>query len=203
MKILNFIRMCLAQVRNYFRDGKGDITEEDVSSDELTDSVMPVSEINSIPITQDNLSRIIPGMIWYEDDTVSEELIEDKIVKSVVLFIKEGVVYDDTFVDTESSWHGSYKLIEKFTNKYVAEGEAYWMTCKDFDVLAENINTINSTLRILDKPLWRCYWKDFYWSCTESTGSYAWKILLPNDAYNMYKGEIEYIRPVMVYKVEK
>ena len=65
-------------------------------------------------IFQDNLSRIIPGMIWYEDDTVSEELIEDKIVKSVVLFIKEGVVYGDTFVDTESSWHGSYKLIEKF-----------------------------------------------------------------------------------------
>lgn len=203
MKILNFIRMRLAQVRNYWGDVTDDIADEEVSSDELTDSVMPFSEINFISITQDNLSRIVPGMIWYEDNTVSAELIEDKIVKSVVLFIKKGVVYGDTFVDTESSWHGSYKLIERFANNYVAEGDAYWMKYEDFSVLVKDIEAINSTLRVLNKPLWRSDWKELYWSDTESTGSYAWKVSLRGERYNMYKGDFAYIRPVMVYKVQK
>lgn len=202
MKILNFIQMCLAQVRSCW-GSKSDIADEEVLSDELTGSVMPVPEINPIPITQDNLSRILPGMIWYEDDTVSEELIEDKTVKSVVLFIKEGVVYGDTFVDTDASWSGSYKLIEKFTNNYVAEGDAYWMKCKDFRALIKGIEAINSTLGVLNKPLWRSDWKEFYWSSTEYSDLYAWMVHLCGEADNSRKVEWAYIRPVMIYKVQR
>lgn len=203
MKKLDVVRMCLAKFRNFWGDCKSDATEEKVSLNDLTDSVVTVPEVNSIPITQDNLSRIQPGMIWYEDDTVSEELILDKIVKSVVLFIKNGVVYGDTLVDANSSWGGSYKLIENFTNNYISKGEAYWMNNRDFGTLAENINTINATLSLLDKPLWRSNWKDLYWSCAESSDSYAWCASVRGVAYNMYKGDICYIRPVMVYHVKK
>ena len=71
-------------------DGK--IAERPVSP-----SVSSVPGGKTIALSLRTLHLVKPGMYWYSNNTVSETLDTSKQLKSVVLVVKEGTVYGDSF----------------------------------------------------------------------------------------------------------
>lgn len=77
-------------------------------------------ESNIIKFSQKNISKIKSGMFWYNDDTFSVELLNNKTVKAVVELVDTdlGIVYGDIFIpDKKMKWLEVEKYI-KFFNEF-------------------------------------------------------------------------------------
>ena len=77
-------------------------------------------ENNIIKFSQKNISKIKSGMFWYNDDTFSVELLNNKTVKAVVELVDTdlGIVYGDIFIpDKKMKWLEVEKYI-KFFNEF-------------------------------------------------------------------------------------
>ena len=63
------------------------------------------------PISKALLADVKPGMFWYKDDMVSEELIPGKEIKSVVLLVDytNNKIYGDAFFSVSNTW-GAVKM---------------------------------------------------------------------------------------------
>lgn len=81
-----------------------------------------------IKFSQKNIPKIKAGMFWYDDDTFSEDLLDDKKVKAVVELVDPilGVVYGDILIpDKKMRWAKAEKYIE-FFNEYTRTDD-YWV----------------------------------------------------------------------------
>ena len=77
-------------------------------------------ENNIIKFSQKNISKIKSVMFWYNDDTFSVELLNNKTVKAVVELVDTdlGIVYGDIFIpDKKMKWLEVEKYI-KFFNEF-------------------------------------------------------------------------------------
>ena len=159
----------------------------------------------AIKLCRRNLSKIKVGMMWYDDDTVSEDLIEDKKVKSVVVAISGKTVYGDTFVEERLNWNDAKKFVRDFHNSYVKPQDAIWLEKQDLDNLLNEIDVINASISKLGiASVWK---KDkYYWAKTEHN--------MPDFAYALQAKSVEkqeayakyivwaWVRPVMKKNLE-
>lgn len=152
-----------------------------------------------IPITEDNLGMITPGMFWYDDDSVSQKLIKSKTVKSVVLLVKDSLLYGDTFVQKEYNNSDGTIFTRKFCSSFVAEGEAQWLSYRDMHEVFNFYEKINPSCRLLGKEVWG---KGPYWtSSKKERASYAASYSIQFDGtYSDY--DILFVHPVFVKRVD-
>lgn len=142
-------------------------------NDEMLREVMEhpdVKEANSvdfIPLKRGSLPRVKPGMYWYSDDTVSEAFSKEKKLKSLVLFVRNNVVFGDTF---EQRY-----CVEGNLNSYVGElrdlslaqygfGLIHRPCAEDLQEVYQHFQRINSQLSQAKKLKWS---NDLFWARSE------------------------------------
>ena len=112
--------------------------------------------MNTIPIDLSHLKAIKFGMIWYIDDTVSQEFYPDKTVKSVVLGIdiENGIIYGDTFIDKREI---SKQQVDSFLDEY---SRIKLFSEPEFSGITDKIAELNEILKKIGKPTWqgKTYW---------------------------------------------
>lgn len=193
MEKIDFVKEFLSQTQ---------ITPLEVCKLFINNGMVDINDLTektpSISITRDNLSLIKPGMYWYEDNTVSADLIPDKTVKSVVLLVNNYVVYGDTFDSFYGTWHQAQEYIKNYTNTYIAKGEAYWLGVRALEAVSDKQKAINQALEVLGENKWN----NRHWSSTEYDEWHAWFVYLYS-ASRGYSGKYDttYIRPVLVHKI--
>ena len=122
-------------------------------------NVQTVLSEKLIPLKLNQLAKIKPGMYWYEDNTVSGKLNATKKVKSVVLQVKDNVVYGDSFEQR-------YVLGKKISS-YLKETSAklFAPVCRpkteDLVKLYDAKKAVNKTLKSLKKLPWS---EELYWA---------------------------------------
>ena len=108
-----------------------------------------------LDITKDNLSKIKAGMFWYEDNTVSEKLILQKKLKSVVILITNEEVLGDSFEQLEVVGADAEKYITEFECDCISKGQAYFLNFDEMIKIQKAKVFINSSLSLLGKQVWR------------------------------------------------
>lgn len=122
----------------------------------------------TIALTRENVTQIIPGMYWYDDDTVSLTYFPDRRLKSLVLAVYDDHVIGDTFYQTYRLMNYNYAMCEiaSFESNYIVKSHAHKATLKDLESILKNKEIINKALIAIEKPKWQF----FYW--TDSVNQY-------------------------------
>lgn len=75
-----------------------------------------------VDVTKANISKIKPGMIWYDDDTCSWIKQSDKKIKAVIELVNDNAVFGDLTVselqelrEQKMSWQAMWEYIENFS----------------------------------------------------------------------------------------
>lgn len=109
-----------------------------------------------IPIDRAHLPNIKFGMIWYTDDTVSQELRPDKTVKAVVLGVnlESNSIYGDTFIE-------KLDISKTEMDLFLDDNPGLDLASETkFASLTKNNKELNKILKKIGKPTWkgRTYW---------------------------------------------
>ena len=172
----------------------GEIDLEHLSAEKSAD------EVELIPLTKDNLSKVKPGMFWYEDDTVSTDLSKEKKLKSVVLLVQDNIVYGDSFdAFATLGWRGAIRYAQSYYNDYIVEGQAQSFDIECFGYFGLVVKMVNESLRIIGQPEW-C---GQYWSCSQRSTTLGWSWRVGSGSADFrYKNHLYSVRPVFVFEVK-
>lgn len=159
-----------------------------------------------IPLNLHNCSEVKSGMFWYSDDTVSGELIPDKDLKSIVLFVKRGWVVGDTFEQQKLPWNKAMDYVNTFANSFVVSGEAYKIPFDELLFVYDNVVNINNALEKVGKPLWdKKYWSATSYEVLELlkfNKPVAWTVSFKRKKFVQTDiNEEQYVRPLIRFKL--
>ena len=135
----------------------------------------------------DNYVQIKEGMIWYEDDTFSFDLIHNKKIKAVVELVENGIIYgnlaasDLCSIPTKNlmSWYNAKDLISRsetgignFVQSYSCNKneKIVWYNLEQLKKVYKKQFIIKNTFKMLQKE----YYCGNYWSSTELNRILAW-----------------------------
>ena len=107
-----------------------------------------------IPLSQASLSQLGVGMIWYDDDTVSLDLISGKQVKAVVLAVQDGIVYGDTFIEDQKSGKEISDFVNSYQKQFQPKETVCQLTFREMAQVVPHLDRINEVLARLEKPVW-------------------------------------------------
>ncbi len=113
-----------------------------------------------IPLKKSNLPKFVPGMYVYKDG-ISKRLIPNEPVLTVLLFVKDGLLYCDSFEQR-------YCLGDKTEEflKFIATKEEIGCQCvkrgnaEALKQIFSSMAVVNAALRKIKKLVWseECYW---------------------------------------------
>lgn len=160
-----------------------------------------VIDAKFIHLSQVNLPRVEPGMFWYEDDSVSKALSFDKKLKSIVLLVKDGIIFGDSF-------NQRYVLGDKI-DVYLKElqeafsiqfswGKVYRSDENELREVYNNLKKINGSLRLAKKLKWS---EELYWAQANNEDQGTLVDMLDGESLQMINTRGAYVRPMIVFMV--
>ena len=151
-----------------------------------------------------DITQVKVGMIWYEDDTFSFDILPKKI-KAVVELVKGGIIYGDLTAselfgipERPMSWFSAKQFFDKFSYPCKDNEKIVWYSIKQFENVYKTYEWVRKTFDIIHKQ----YRKKSYWSSTEYNSFVAWKQMFDSgyglalDKYNCF-----YVRPILALEV--
>ena len=158
-----------------------------------------------------DITQVKVGMIWYEDDTFSFDILPKKI-KAVVELVKGGIIYGDLTAselfcipERPMSWFSAKQFFDKFSYPCKDNEKIVWHNIDQLQSVYKNYNAVKEAFSKLNKM----YRKSVYWSSTEykssvkDSNTFALDIdfntgsRLVDHQYNCF-----YVRLVLALKVE-
>lgn len=160
---------------------------------------------------ESKLSKIKLGMIWYEDDSFSFELIANKRIKAVVELIKDGIIYGDLTVseimdikENQLNWKDILHSIRylsrafNFNNMYIQS--VSWFDIDMLSEVYERYDVVRKTFDMLGKSSR----KGIYWTKSASSGKLETGFLLDFSSGKIIDEHIEKrydFRPVLSLRI--
>ena len=147
------------------------------------------------------LSEIEVGMIWYEDDTFSFELIKDKKIKAVVELIRSGIIYGDLTAselqdiqEQELNWGETKRYFENFSYPCKENEKIVWYSDDQLVKVYKTYDAVRKTFKKIGKQ----FRESWFWSSTEMSAMLAWYVNVSSGYWdNNIKTITLYVRPVL------
>ena len=151
-----------------------------------------------------DISRIMPGMYWFEDDTFSEMRLLRKKIKAIVEVVEDGVIYGDLTVseienvkEQRLSYDDAKEYIKNFSH-----------LCKENEVIVlydhKLLTNVGRTYGLVQKKIMelgknpRLGWQ---WSLTQCDEK-VWVEYFGDEGSELFYGcGGTYVRPVIALKV--
>lgn len=158
------------------------------------------TESSVIVLNKKNLSKVRPGMYWYSDDTVSSELLPMKDLKSLVLFVKDDVVYGDSFDQRYLVGANVKSYFRKKANEYSLNGSIlYYPKTSDLQTVQESIVKINAACKKLQKLRWS---QEVYLAEQTPDQLLSWVDMFDGGEGSMSPSFGAYFRPMITLKMK-
>ncbi|MBQ8465976.1 MAG: hypothetical protein IJ545_08220 [Alphaproteobacteria bacterium] len=123
--------------------------------------------VSTISLLAKNLPKIHIGQYWYDDDTCSDDLLEGKSLKAVIVLIRGQDIYGDIFSEQNASAQDVYKFFP--VRNFNLEKNCIVADIREMELLADEICVVNKALEKAKKPLWQgYYWTDSDCGCYET-----------------------------------
>ena len=143
-----------------------------------------------------NLSRIQPGMYWYDDNTVSQVLKSEKKLKSIVLFVRDNVIYGDSFMQR---YMLGFKTVDFFKQVLAQQPEVYYPQETDLQSVYGSLDKINASCKKVQKLKWS---KEIYLAEPVSEQKLCWVDMFDGGQGQMSNQSGAYFRLLITYKVK-
>lgn len=160
-----------------------------------------VTEAKFIHLTQMNLPRVEPGMFWYEDDSVSKTLSFDKKLKSVVLLVKDNIIFGDSFYQRYVLGDKINFYLKELQESFSAQfrwGRVYHSDEDELREVYKNLKKINGSLRLAKKVKWS---EELYWTQANDEEQGTLVDMLDGESLQMAITRGAYVRPMVVFMV--
>ena len=143
-----------------------------------------------------NVRWVKPGMFWYEDNVVSTNLDPGKQLKSVVLFVKESLVYGDSFMVRFGNRKNATCYFQEMSASLAKRGLVSVEPTSDelYEVFV-NKSLINASLYKVRKHPWSddCFWVRS--AVAKIVHLYDW------DVRNIRPDYMAFIRPIIIHRL--
>ncbi len=198
----NLGAVILLFINYYSMENFKELTQEHTLSDDkvfdMVGAPPTVRETFSVfPINKQYLSEIHAGMVWYDDDTVSDDILENRTVKAVVLAVIGNKIIGDSGSEVLCAWLKGRAFACSFNNDFIMRGEASLLSIEELEQVVLNRNIFNHTLEMLGWKLWCDY--SGYWSATPEKEYNAWLLMVgPNIRRSFDRAFHMFARPVIV-----
>ena len=150
-----------------------------------------------IRLSKANLSLIRPGMFWYEDNTISETLTSEKKLKSVVLFVREHIVYGDTFQQRYMLGCRVADYLKDIQLKYKSEfGQVCRPNIEDLKCVYRSLSDINASIKKLKKLIWS---EEIYLADSVSPDKLNWVDMFDGGEGKIFCENGAYFRPLIAF----
>ena len=153
----------------------------------------------SIRLSKANLARIKPGMYWYEDDTVSKRLSSSKTLKSIVLFVRENIIYGDTFEQRYMLGQRVGDYLADVQTRYRAQfkfGKVCRPQVADLQNVYSVLSDINAACKKAQKPKWS---EEIYFTEALSEERLSWVDMFDGEEGKMSNEKGAYFRPLIAF----
>lgn len=179
-----------------------------LTRDEVVDyftKLLPVKEPKKSRPKID-IMQVKVGMIWYEDDTFSFDILpkRSKAIVELVEYTTSTVFGDLTaselfeIKEVGLPWHETKMYIEKFSYPCQMDEKIVWYSIEQLKKVYMMYERVRRTFDIVYK---QCR-KEMHWSSTENSAYNAWALHFNyGGSYNFNKYNSYYVRPVLALKV--
>ena len=146
-------------------------------------------------LSRRNLARIEPGMYWYDDDTFSSRLRPEKKLKSIVLFVKDDIIYGDSFKQCYMLGCNVPAYFKAREKEYsFLSGLLYYPQTQDLQKVQEAFQKINAACKKSGKPVWS---EEVYLAEKSSDEYLRWVDMLDGDDGKISIENGAYFRPLI------
>ena len=152
-----------------------------------------------------DITKVEPGMFWYEDNTFSRERVLGKKIKAIVELVQNGIIYGDLTAselfdikEEMLDWENAKAFIEKFSYPCQKNEMVVWYERKQLEKVYRTYKLVKEVFCKIGKP----FRKGFCWSSTESDSTSAWGLNVSSghrDYYHKYSSLC--VRPVLALKI--
>ena len=127
-----------------------------------------IRNVVSFPLNEETLHQVQPGLFWYDDNTFSGIWIPDKQIKTVVMMVRDHIIYGDSFNETLCLAKNVFLIYEKQVKD--TGQKLYFPHLRDFQCIDAHINVLNESLILAGKPIWN----GFYFSASDCDFNRFW-----------------------------